>query len=332
MLTTADVRHRQIVLLASDDVSRLNISNGNIIVTAEDGTIKTKIARHQALAIFIIGQCSLTTPMIEYCTKHGISLTVLNQNLRPIFSVCDFGEANYLVRQKQYQMNENDLLWFARRIVHAKIGSHLALLGRIRNKDDDVKLSISTISTYQKEVLLSPRLDVLMGIEGNAAKLYFKTYFAQLKSIEWRGRKPRVKCDPINVVLDIGYTILFNYIECNLRIFGFDVYKGVLHQLWFKRKSLVCDLVEPFRVIIDHQVLKSFNLGEFSERHFVMSKNEYRLNKEHQRDYAVILIRAVIEHKNEIFELVQDFYKILKKHDESSPQEDKFLSFKQFDK
>lgn len=141
-----------------------------------------------------------------------------------------------------------------------------------------------------------------------------------------------MKCDPINVVLDIGYTILFNYIECNLRIFGFDVYKGMLHQLWFKRKSLVCDLVEPFRAIIDHQVLKSFNLGEFSEKHFVINKSEYRLNKEHQRDYVVILIKAIIEHKNEIFELVQDFYRMLKNYDANAPQEDKFLSFRQFDK
>lgn len=42
-----------------------------------------------------------------------------------------------------------------------------------------------------------------------------------------------------------------------------DVYCGVLHTMFYMRKSLVCDVMEPFRVIVDEQVKKSLNLGQF---------------------------------------------------------------------
>lgn len=102
-----------------------------------------------------------------------------------------------------------------------------------------------------------------MGLEGTVAKAFFAAYFQDLN---WHGRHPRMKSDIINVVLDIGYTILFNFMESFLRMFGFDLYVGVYHRLWFKRKSLVCDLIEPFRCIVDHTVLLGFNRKQFSEK------------------------------------------------------------------
>lgn len=42
-----------------------------------------------------------------------------------------------------------------------------------------------------------------------------------------------------------------------------DVYCGVLHTMFYMRKSLVCDVMEPFRAIVDEQVKKSLNLGQF---------------------------------------------------------------------
>lgn len=117
----------------------------------------------------------------------------------------------------------------------------------------------------------------------------------------------------MNVVLDMGYTLLFNYIECNLRLFGFDVYQGVLHQLWFKRKSLVCDFVEPFRCIIDKQVLISFNLGQFKKEHFSQNKMQYQLKTEYSREYHKILMSAIIEYKTPIFIYIRTYYRLFMK-------------------
>ena len=39
------------------------------------------------------------------------------------------------------------------------------------------------------------------------------TYF---DNVQWNGRKPRIKSDYVNVVLDIGYTMLFNIVDAML--------------------------------------------------------------------------------------------------------------------
>lgn len=60
-----------------------------------------------------------------------------------------------------------------------------------------------------------------MGIEGISAKLYFKSLFAEY---EWKSRQPRTKCDMTNTLMDIGYTILFKFVNALLEMYGFDVY------------------------------------------------------------------------------------------------------------
>lgn len=145
-----------------------------------------------------------------------------------------------------------------------------------------------------------------MGLEGIVAKTFFAAYFQKQN---WKGRHPRMKCDAMNATLDIGYTILFNFLECFIRMFGFDLYVGVYHRLWFNRKSLVCDLMEPFRCIIDHATLLAFNRKQFSEKDFSVVKQEYRLKHEKCSCYYKVFYDVLIERKMDIFKYVQQYYR-----------------------
>ena len=60
-----------------------------------------------------------------------------------------------------------------------------------------------------------------MAYEGLASKLYFRNHF---NNVLWIGRKLRIKRDYVNAVLDIGYTILFSFIDALLSCYGFDTY------------------------------------------------------------------------------------------------------------
>ncbi len=73
--------------------------------------------------------------------------------------------------------------------------------------------------------------------------------------------------------------------ETFLRMFGFDLYIGVYHRLWFKRKSLVCDMIEPFRCIIDHTALLAFHKGRFKRQDFMLYNQTYRLKPDRCGDY-----------------------------------------------
>ena len=73
-------------------------------------------------------------------------------------------------------------------------------------------------------------------------------------------QKTQNKSDYINVTLDIGYTMLFNMVDAILQVYGFDTYYGVFHRCFYMRKSLVCDIMEPMRPIIDYEIRKAANV------------------------------------------------------------------------
>jgi len=145
----------------------------------------------------------------------------------------------------------------------------------------------------------------LLGFEGSATKQFFQQYFAEMK---WYRRLPRAKVDPTNVLMDIGYTMLFNFVDALTGLYGFDSYKGVYHTLYFQRKSLICDLVEPFRCIIDKQIVKSFHLHQIDLKDFKKQKDTYMLPYDKQRKYVTIFSQAIMDRKEDMFCFVRDYY------------------------
>lgn len=150
----------------------------------------------------------------------------------------------------------------------------------------------------------------LMGLEGNAARIYFDQNFDNVK---WNGRRPRVKDNAVNAVLDIGYTLLFNFIDSMLMLYGFDTYRGVLHTEFYLRKSLTCDLVEPFRPLVDWQVRKALNLGQIKEEHFNISNGRYLLDIRYNKDYVKFLMKPIMDRKTDIFLYFQKYYRLFMK-------------------
>ena len=280
MFTHKDIEMKTIfVVNCIEHERRLRVNSGELMLEELDGEKKktlTKFPFQKLLALFIIGHITITTPLIEKCKKYGVALVVMKPNLRPVFFWADSAEANYLLRKRQFEFKQDDLS-IAKCIVYNKVLNQKASLLKTRKKDEAI-----TDAVAQCEAALNTLSDIrdynqLMGLEGTIAKSYFAAYF---QNQSWKGRHPRIKGDAINVTLDIGYTILFNFLECFIRMFGFDLYVGVYHRLWFKRKSLVCDLMEPFRCIIDHATLLAFNRKQFSEKDFTLIKQEYHLKYE----------------------------------------------------
>lgn len=112
-------------------------------------------------------------------------------------------------------------------------------------------------------------------------------------------------------LLDIGYTMMFNFIDALLRLYGFDTYKGCYHKLFFQRKSLACDIIEPFRPLIDREVLKLYTLKSIQEKDFIERKGNLSLSFEHSAKYAQVFLEAIMEHREEIYSYVQGFYRFI---------------------
>ena len=136
---------------------------------------------------------------------------------------------------------------------------------KIRVKNQYIKEGIALLDSLSDSLCENMDYLTVMGIEGNAAKVYFPRMF---DNVNWNGRKPRIKNDYINVTLDIAYTMLFNIVDAMLQVYGFDTYYGVFHKCFYMRKSLVCDLMEPMRPIVDYAIRKAINLGQCKKEDF----------------------------------------------------------------
>lgn len=309
MYTIKDIDVKTIFVINCIDHERsLRVMNGELLLeekSCEKKKTLTKIPFQKLLALFIIGHLTVTTPLLEKCKKYNVALMVVKPNLRPVFYWADYAEANFLLRKKQYEYPEEDIA-IAKQIVCNKINNQLTALSKTRKKDTLTMNAINMCRAAIDSIYDISDYDKLLGLEGLVSKSFFGAYY---NGLEWNKRLPRTKMDILNVTLDIGYSILFNFIECFVRMFGFDLYKGVYHKSWFKRKSLVCDLMEPFRCIIDHTILLAFNRKQFKKSDFVLIKSEYHLKNECCGEYYKLFYSTLIAYKMDVFRYIQSYYR-----------------------
>ena len=304
---------KQVLYLESSDAKRLSFKNSNLVLSDENGKIILQHSCHKIFVVFIRGEFTITSKLLKSAKKFGFPLVFLNYSLRPYFVFNTGTEGNFLLRKMQYSCTQETEI--AKHVITNKIDNQLQLMQSIRYKTKDEKESMSTMQESLKSVQFARDSQELLGIEGTAAKLFFQTYF---KNMGFKSRKPRIKSDIYNVLLDIGYTYLFQFVEANLNLYGFDLYCGFYHKLFFQRKSLVCDIVEPFRCIIEKRLRTSYNLKQIQEGDFTLEQNRFELKKDSAKKYTELFLRAILEHKEEIFLYVQSYYRAFMKNKEIS--------------
>ena len=307
MMSINDFRSKQILFLVTKNGEKLSIINDNVVVKDADNRIIHQSTCYRLFAVFIIGHVTITSALIQRAKKFGFGIVLMTPTFRVYQTISSFADANYLLRQKQYCYNSLDA---GKKLIQNKIDNQKEVLMSVRNKSDGVKNAIILLDTYHLKIETADSLGAIMGLEGNASRVYFKAHF---ENYAWRGRKPRIKFDMINSLLDIGYTILFSYVDAVIGVFGFDKYCGILHRQFYMRKSLVCDMVEPFRIIIDKQIKKSINLGQFKEKDFEMIDNKWQLKYKKSSEYSTIFLNEINKYREDIFVYIRDFYRAMMK-------------------
>ena len=303
MLSAPDFQQKQIIFALLSYGEKLSFKNDNLVITNEEG-IRFQTTCYKLFAVFIVGHITVTSGLLQRAKKFGFSVVLLTHGLQPYGTWCAKAEGNVILRKKQYNY---DSLELAQLIVSNKIASQITMLKRRRKKSVELKEAIKVLNDYLKR-LPDCALDLqqLLGIEGVSSRVYFRHMFDDMA---WQGRKPRVKPDITNLLLDIGYTQLFNLIDAMLNLYGFDVYQGIYHQTFYQRKSLVCDLVEPFRPIVDQAIRNAFNLGQIAPKDFSLIQNQYRIIGKPARPYVTLLLKAILAHKQDMFLYVQQYYR-----------------------
>lgn len=295
MLNVNDFSKKQIIVRLANQGDKLSFSNDNIVVRDKDGKIKHQSTCYRLFMIFIVGNISITSGLIQRSKKFGFAICLMSTTFKVYEVLGSRMEGNTLLRKHQYAYSETDI---GRKIEQNKIINQTEVLKQIRNKSEYLKEGINLLENLSSTLESETDYLTIMGIEGNAAKIYFPRMF---ENVKWNGRKPRIKNDYINVTLDIGYTMLFNIVDAILQVYGFDTYYGVFHKCFYMRKSLVCDIMEPMRPIIDYSVRKAINLGQCKEEHFEEYNRRWCLKYKNNPAYIQFLMTSILEFKNDIF-------------------------------
>lgn len=297
MFTSKDIDHRKLILVQPFgplDVA-LKVQTGNLLMLKDDSKVD-KIPLFSILAIFIIGRLTVTTQFLRECADCGVALFFLSESFDTYARCGAFMEGNCLLRQKQYLASDERNLQIAKTLITHKLQTQQSTLHHFHK---NTIVSTETESVSDRESLL--------GVEGNTTAEYFPIMF---KTMGWYKRVPRAKCDEINLLMDMGYTMLFNLCDALLSLFGFDTYKGVYHQLFFARKSLVCDIMEPWRVLIDASILLMYRQNIFDRKDFKVVNSSYVFAEgfRGRSKYARVFLKALTSHKTEMFTYVKQIY------------------------
>lgn len=116
-------------------------------------------------------------------------------------------------------------------------------------------------------------LNVLRGIEGDAAHAYFYVFdnliTSQKEAFFFRGRNRRPPLDNVNCLLSFLYTLLMHDVRSALESVGLDPAVGFLHSDRPGRSGLALDLMEELRPFLaDRLTLSMINLGQVRNKGF----------------------------------------------------------------
>lgn len=303
MLTRKDFLFKKIIIVFLNHGEKMRFRNDNLIVEDKKGKIKHQSTCYRLFSVFIVGSFTITTGLLQRAKRFGFSIVLLTHSFRVYEVLSCQTKGNTILRRKQYQENSSQ---YAQLFTYNKIDNQIRAIKKARQAGKLAEETINRLILHKTNLESVSDLKSILGLEGSAARIYFQQMFLEFN---WSGRKPRVKHDINNCLLDIGYTILFSFMETLLDLYGFDLYVGYYHQTFYQRKSLVCDFVEPFRCIIDYQIRRLNRLGSIDPNDFITINNRYQIKYKFSSKYVGELLKSILKFKEEIFLYVQKFYR-----------------------
>ncbi|TWI65761.1 CRISPR-associated protein Cas1 [Desulfobotulus alkaliphilus] len=278
--------------------ARIRKSGDELLVETEKEKKSVRIAEINHLALF--GNASLTSPALTHLMQQGIPVSFHTQG------GWFYGHANGLtgknihLRIQQYKtaFDPERALIISRSLVRAKVLNARTLLRRNwRNTMEPPEELLSKLRHQAMQTARAENLQTLLGIEGQAAALYFSAFSGMLReetgfSFENRNRRPPK--DPVNALLSFGYSILTRTWLSTLQNVGFDPFLGFYHQPRANRPALALDMMEPFRpLLVDSAVITAINNNELQPEDFIRRAGYCALSPEGRKTFIRVLERRI---------------------------------------
>jgi len=207
---------------------------------------------------------SVSFEAIRWLSKYDINIALLNWNGNLLSTTLSQETHNAQLKVKQYEkyLNPDLRLYVAGQIVKQKVRSSLSLLKAL---SDFYDIDFSIIN-MEIEMIDYNNIDSLMMYEGRIASAYWseltKIFNVIGKDFNFQSRKKLSyswnmnASDPINALLNYGYSILESMVRKDINTIGLDVSIRYLHEIDHSKHPLVYDLQELFRYVVDYSFIE----------------------------------------------------------------------------
>lgn len=217
--------------------SKLDLKLGYMVIRDSEETIRVHISEISVLIVENTAS-SITTALLNELTKQKIKVIFCDEKRNPsseLISYYGCHDTSMKIRsQIEWLPLSKQAVWTT--IVREKI----------RNQRDN--LFYFNLSEYQllDKYLEEIEFNDVTNREGHAAKVYFNALFGKNFS--------RADECPINAMLDYGYSIILSCVNREIVSNGYITQIGLFHDNMFNQFNLGCDIMEPFRTIVDRKV------------------------------------------------------------------------------
>lgn len=246
--------------------------DGENLVISNEGTELHRVPLHNIERIMTFGHAGASPALMGKCAKNGIELVFMSRNGNFIARVEGEVKGNVLLRRQQYRYadDKEKSLDIARNIISAKLFNSRWVLERMI-RDHGARIDTELFgrkSEFLQNSIKQARncddIDILRGIEGEAASVYFSVFndmiLQQKEDFVFDTRNKRPPLDNVNALLSFAYSMATGMCTSALESAGLDPYVGFMHTDRPGRRSLALDLVEEFRsVLCDRFVLTLIN-------------------------------------------------------------------------
>ena len=243
--------------------ARVGHRRGSLIVSRPEG--KQRVPLEGIDAVVILGGAQMTMQALDACVARGVRVSALRPGGAVRFVVNGPTGGNVHLRMALLRAVTDDLmaLALAKAIVAAKLQSSVRVVARssrdekdvaqregLAERADQIRLRIARLED-------APNPDHVRGIEGDAARIYFRAMGSAVASAElgFSVRTRRPPRDPINAMLGFCYGLLVTECIGALESVGLDYQMGFFHRARSGRPSLALDLAEEMRALTDRFVV-----------------------------------------------------------------------------
>ncbi len=216
---------------------KLDYKMGYMVIRGED--VKRIFLDEIAILVIENPAISLTGCLIEQLIAEKVKVIFCDQKRSPIAELITYHgshDSSLKIRtQAAWSEEIKGAVW--REIVTEKIRKQAEFMEEL-GKSDAQKLLSSYIG--QVEILDETNR------EGHAAKVYFNALFGM--------QFTRSADNSINAALNYGYSVILSMFNREIANMGYLTQLGIFHNNMFNHFNLSCDLMEPFRILVDRCV------------------------------------------------------------------------------